>query len=65
MTDPVIAQDGFTYERSRIEMWFYNENITSPMTNEVLPSLALIPNYNLKSQITAWIDESRRSTNRR
>lgn len=65
MSDPVIAQDGFTYERSAIEMWFENENITSPMTNEELPSLSLIPNFNLKSQITAWVDENRRNLSQR
>jgi hypothetical protein len=32
MTDPVICEDGFTYDRSSIEKWFV-EHDTSPMTN--------------------------------
>lgn len=60
MLDPVIAQDGFTYERKAIQMWFDNGNDTSPMTNEPLPSLVLIPNNNLKSQVTNWDDERKR-----
>ena len=60
MLDPVIAQDGFTYERSAIEMWFKNGNDTSPMTNDLLPSLVLIPNNNLKSQVTSWNDDRKR-----
>jgi hypothetical protein len=60
MMDPVIAQDGFTYERKAIEMWFRNGNDSSPMTNEPLPSLLLIPNNNLKSQVASWNDSRRR-----
>ena len=31
MNDPVVASDGFTYDRSFIEGWF-RENNTSPTT---------------------------------
>ena len=31
MVDPVVAMDGFTYERYAIERWFRDHN-TSPMT---------------------------------
>ena len=31
MYDPVIAMDGFIYERDAIENWF-NKNHSSPMT---------------------------------
>ncbi|KAK9828804.1 hypothetical protein WJX72_002158 [[Myrmecia] bisecta] len=37
MTDPVIAADGYTYERSAIEEWFETHD-TLPMTNEVVES---------------------------
>jgi len=53
MTDPVMAMDGHTYERSAIEKWLENNN-TSPTSNNVLPTKTLISNHNLKSQIEAW-----------
>jgi hypothetical protein len=33
--DPVITEDGQTYERAAIEVWFSNHS-TSPLTNRVL-----------------------------
>ena len=48
--DPVIAADGFTYERSAIEGWTARKN-TSPMTNDELPHLGLIPNLAIRSLI--------------
>lgn len=46
MRDPVIASDGFTYERSAIEGWLRKSNI-SPMTNLTLPNTSLVPNIAL------------------
>ena len=40
--DPVLAADGFTYERSAIEGWI-SRKATSPMTNEPLPHLDAHP----------------------
>eukprot|EP00854_Cymbomonas_tetramitiformis_P005035 gene5035-6136_t len=53
MEDPVIADDGYTYERSAIEHWFARcrGHPTSPMTNEQLRSNNLIPNRIVKSMI--------------
>jgi U-box domain len=56
MKVPVIAEDGFTYERESITTWFQNKS-TSPMTNEIIGKL-LIPNHSLKSEIEQW-QESR------
>ena len=42
MTDPVVAGDGRTYERSAIERWFAGHD-TSPMTGSTLPSKDLFP----------------------
>lgn len=39
--DPVLALDGFTYERAAIARWFVSRQ-TSPMTRAVLESRALI-----------------------
>lgn len=50
LVDPVFAADGFTYERSAIEDWISRKG-TSPMTNEPLPHLGLIPNHFAKSAV--------------
>lgn len=52
----VVAADGFSYERSAIEIWFRNASskglqVTSPKTNQILEHLLLTPNRNLKSLI--------------
>lgn len=54
MQDPVIASDGYTYERSAIMNWIKNNN-TSPMTGLkiVTNSSKLISNFNLKSNIAS------------
>ena len=47
-TDPVIAADGYTYEKGRIEEWLKTHD-TSPTTGEKLESRALIPNLALRN----------------
>jgi len=34
MMDPVVASDGFTYEKVEIEKWIDNGNRTSPPSHE-------------------------------
>lgn len=51
MTDPVICEDGQTYERSAIEQWFRRGHHTSPATNASLRQLSLFPNIALRSVI--------------
>jgi hypothetical protein len=55
MIDPVIAADGFNYERSAIEMWIarVSPNVRSPMTNEPMPP-TLVDNHELKAQIANY-----------
>lgn len=55
MRNPVIATDGFTYERSAIAAWIAR-NPTSPMTNLPLTGeyRRLIPNRTVKAQIAEW-----------
>ena len=52
LSDPVIATDGFTYERTAIEKWQRSKN-KSPMTNKRFPSYnsmtKLRPNLLLKA----------------
>ena len=43
--------DGHSYERTAIQKWISDGNVTSPLTNEVLDSQILTPNYNLRSLI--------------
>eukprot|EP00551_Chaetoceros_affinis_P010482 CAMPEP_0203664068 /NCGR_PEP_ID=MMETSP0090-20130426/1554_1 /ASSEMBLY_ACC=CAM_ASM_001088 /TAXON_ID=426623 /ORGANISM="Chaetoceros affinis, Strain CCMP159" /LENGTH=787 /DNA_ID=CAMNT_0050527179 /DNA_START=123 /DNA_END=2486 /DNA_ORIENTATION=+ len=47
MTDPVIARDGVTYERSAIEAWL-SEHGTSPSTRERMRVRDLVPNRAIK-----------------
>jgi len=47
MTDPVVAADGFTYERAAIETWLLM-NDTSPSTGEPMAHKFLTPNNGLK-----------------
>jgi len=51
MTDPVVAQDGHTYERRAIERWFAEDNLTSPKTGQQIPSTTLISNHAIRAQI--------------
>ncbi|XP_015258023.1 PREDICTED: WD repeat, SAM and U-box domain-containing protein 1-like [Cyprinodon variegatus] len=54
MKDPVIAADGYSYERESIESWIRGKNKTSPMTNLPLKTTLLTPNRSLKMAITRW-----------
>ncbi|CAH2305585.1 WD repeat, SAM and U-box domain-containing 1 isoform X1 [Pelobates cultripes] len=60
MKDPVIASDGYSYERSAIENWISTKR-TSPMTNLPLENLLLTPNRTLKMALNRWL-ESRSTT---
>jgi hypothetical protein len=50
MQDPVVAEDGHTYERRCIERWFSTGNRTSPLTRERMGT-KLIPSHTLKKLI--------------
>ncbi|XP_065818590.1 WD repeat, SAM and U-box domain-containing protein 1-like isoform X1 [Labrus bergylta] len=54
MRDPVIASDGYSYERESIESWVRGRNKTSPMTNLPLQTSLLTPNRSLKMAISRW-----------
>nr|XP_057938183.1 WD repeat, SAM and U-box domain-containing protein 1-like [Doryrhamphus excisus] len=54
MKDPVIAADGFSYERESIESWIRGKNRSSPMTNLPLQTTLLTPNRALKMAISRW-----------
>ncbi|KAF6251956.1 Copine-domain-containing protein [Scenedesmus sp. NREL 46B-D3] len=50
MGEPVLAADGYTYEKHAIQDWL-SRNDRSPMTNEALGSKQLLPNHALRSAI--------------
>ena len=51
--DPVVAEDGYTYSRAKIEQWVDTFDI-SPITNEKI-GRTFVPNLNLQSEIEEWI----------
>ena len=55
MTNPVLAMDGYCYERTAIRQWI-EEHGTSPKTNAKL-SARLIPTLSLRAHIWSWVDE--------
>jgi hypothetical protein len=57
MKDPVVAADGFTYERSAITRWLQQQGMRrSPMTNKPMETL-LVPNHSLRSSIMEWHEQ--------
>ncbi|KAK2488915.1 hypothetical protein MC885_007680 [Smutsia gigantea] len=56
MKDPVIASDGYSYEKEAMENWISKKKRTSPMTNLVLSSVVLTPNRTLKMAINRWLE---------
>ncbi|GLI66350.1 hypothetical protein VaNZ11_010133 [Volvox africanus] len=57
MREPVVASDGFTYERAAIARWLAGGGRTSPMTNLPFASRLLFPNNVVKSAIKEWRQE--------
>ncbi|KAJ6625922.1 WD repeat, SAM and U-box domain-containing protein 1 [Pseudolycoriella hygida] len=55
MRQPVVASDGFSYEKSAIIEWFDRGNSTSPMTNIELESKDLSENDSLKDKIEEYL----------
>ncbi|KAM9189403.1 WD repeat, SAM and U-box domain-containing protein 1 isoform 1-T1 [Mergus octosetaceus] len=56
MKEPVIAADGYSYEKEAMENWISNKRRSSPMTNLPLHSLMLTPNRTLKMAISRWLE---------
>jgi hypothetical protein len=53
MTDPVVASDGYTYEKSAIKTFLAGGNITSPITRQPLEP-GLFPNRALLHRINGF-----------
>jgi hypothetical protein len=52
--DPVLAEDGHTYERSAVVRWFDTGNARSPVTNEELAGRTVLPNHALRKLVDAY-----------
>ena len=53
MLDPVLTEDGHTFERQVIEEWLRTHD-TSPLYGGVLTTKTLIPNITLRKAICEW-----------
>ena len=51
MVDPVLAVDGYSYEREKIQDWFKKKD-RSPVTNKKINNRILIPNHSLRTTIS-------------
>ncbi|XP_077213624.1 U-box domain-containing protein 26-like [Tasmannia lanceolata] len=54
-TDPVTLSTGQTYERSSIEKWLSDGNLTCPVTMQRLHDLSMVPNHTLRHLINQWL----------
>lgn len=57
MHDPVVAEDGHTYERSEILKWFARGKKTSPMIHSEMGT-KLVPNHVVKSMIAEFLESN-------
>lgn len=55
MIDPVIASDGFTYERSSIQRWFQFRK-SSPSTGLEIDDITVRRNFSLAEEVRKWIN---------
>eukprot|EP00727_Mastigamoeba_balamuthi_P007218 m51a1_g3116 putative wd40 repeat-containing protein (775) ;mRNA; f:170913-174845 len=57
MEDPVVAPDGFTYEREAISKWLAG-HCTSPMTGAPMEREPLVNNATMRSAIASFMDDN-------
>ena len=57
MADPVMASDGFTYERESMVTWMKSHD-TSPTTGEPLDHKLLTPNHVVRKLIVSWCEQN-------
>ena len=55
MRDPVVCEDGHSYERCNIVRWFAKHR-TSPLTGKKLRHTNIIPNLALRKTIVEWLE---------
>jgi hypothetical protein len=64
--DPVVTEDGHSYERSAIEEWFLAARsacrpLTSPKTNMKLATDRAFPNHDKKASVIEWQESAAQS----
>ena len=59
MREPVLAADGFTYDRHAISAWLARGKTTSPTTGAPLAHTHLTPNHLVKSMIAEYQSSSK------
>lgn len=52
--NPVIIEDGFTYEYDEIKKWFENNN-RSPLTNNILQTKIIFMNHTMKQSVEDYL----------
>lgn len=57
MMDPVVAADGFAYEREAIKNWLQSK-VHSPLTNLPLPTKQVYTSHTLRSLIQDWVSKN-------
>lgn len=57
MKEPVVVQNGDSYEKVAIERWFASHN-TLPLTGESITNKTLTPNHGLKIYISWWLAQN-------
>ena len=57
MLDPVVASDGYTYEKEAIENWSKNHT-TYPNSEEKISSLTILPNRSLERNIKKFLEQN-------
>ncbi|GMH23973.1 hypothetical protein Nepgr_025816 [Nepenthes gracilis] len=55
LTDPVTLCTGQTYERSSIQKWLSDGNLTCPVTMQKLHDPSIVPNHTLHRLIDRWL----------
>lgn len=55
MVDPVVAADGYSYERDAIARWL-EKRASSPATGASLAHTGLTPNHALRGTITELVE---------
>ncbi|CAF1264103.1 unnamed protein product [Rotaria magnacalcarata] len=61
--DPVIAEDGQTYERAAIVRWLQNGNQTSPISRAYITIAGLRPVFAIKQQVEEYKNRQNASKN--
>ena len=56
MKQPVIAADGYSYERAALEAWLL-QNSTSPVTGQPLPHKRIVENVLIRRAIWSHMDQ--------